>query len=360
MVTPEAPSARKKLTDYPVPRMVSEQIARFSDTPPKGTERVFNPRQTAQILRGREDAQAIGIDIGRTKIAARLVAIRNGSVSVLQERTFTGDQLDFLGFLEDIPQTFSEQPLPIGIATTGIVEGSRLIHATHIPGLVGSLQEKYDGDFLQLYPNVPIAVDNDAKAGAVAASLEAVSHFPETEKVIFIVNGYGAGAAVMADGVIYPAEWGRKRLVDSALLNPYGQTPPEGEEGLRVTRVAAGNGIQSLWYQKRKTDLSGKEIAKAYQNGDVVARRLYDTSALLTAHAAVGLDGSAERPLEPGRTIVVCQGGTFQAPDYGARFEQILANELGYQPNVLYAHSKDFSGSGNACLDGAVMLALTT
>jgi hypothetical protein len=110
-------------------------------------------------------------------------------------------------------------------------------------------------------------------------------------------------------------------------------------------------GVEDIWFQKTGERLSGREISARYLSGDQMALDLYDTSAIITAHAVKGIAETFRLGDEAAGTAVVCHGGIFHVPGYVERLSIILEQGLSYAPQLLF--TKDFSA--NACLAGAAM-----
>jgi hypothetical protein len=118
--------------------------------------------------------------------------------------------------------------------------------------------------------------------------------------------------------------------------------------------AASKAGIEDLWFQQRHEELGGREIAAAYLAGDELALRLYEGSALVTAHLVKGVAKVLGLIRDWDQTVVVGHGGTFQVPGYGERVRTILEKNLSSATRMLF--TKDFSA--NACLDGAAIAAM--
>ena len=81
--------------------------------------------------------------------------------------------------------------------------------------------------------------------------------------------------------------------------------------------AASKAGIEDLWLQQRRAELGGREIAAAYLAGAELARRLYEGSALVTAHLVKGVAKVLGLVRDWEKTVVVGHGGAFQVPGYG-------------------------------------------
>jgi predicted NBD/HSP70 family sugar kinase len=132
---------------------------------------------------------------------------------------------------------------------------------------------------------------NDAEAGLIAASLEAIKREPQTRNVIYVINGSGLGGAVLKDTTVFTSEPGHIRVEPE--LNRFSQRKPCGVLGATYTcleAVAASKaGIEDIWLQRHDEYRSGREIAAMFLSSNQLMLDLYDNSALVTAHVVKGL-----------------------------------------------------------------------
>jgi predicted NBD/HSP70 family sugar kinase len=296
----------------------------------------------------------LAIDIGGDKLIAARYDLHDGRLErkfdIVVRRDEGGSR--YVGMLTKLADLAHRARLPVGISFAGPTDGTRLVAAPNLPALFQDLHDRYSGDFANLFPSV--TVTNDAEAGIMAASVEAIKHHPTMRHVIYIINGSGLGGAVLSDGTIYACEPGHIEV--DPQLNAFNQGKPCGMLGAAyvcIEVVAASKaGIEDLWFQRRSKPCSGREIANHYLLGDELAGDLYDNSALVTAHAIEGLAHAFQ--LCPDQTAVVGHGGIFNVPGYGKRVRSILEKDRA-QPRCLLFTS-DFST--NTCLDGAALAAI--
>jgi predicted NBD/HSP70 family sugar kinase len=297
---------------------------------------------------------AIAIDIGGDKLIAAYYHVCNGRLERMSEDVVWRDEggARYVDILERLAGEAHQHRLPVGISFAGPTDGTKLVAAPNLPALLQYLYDRYGGDFANLFPSV--TVTNDAEAGIMAASVEAIKQHPTTRHVIYIINGSGLGGAVLTGNKIYACEPGHVEIHPQ--LNRFNQGKPCGMLGARhvcIEVVAASKaGIEDLWFHLCSEQRSGREIATRYLSGDRLALVLYDNSARVTAHAIKGLAHAFELDLD--QTAVVGHGGIFNVPGYGERVRSILAKDSS-QPGCLL-FTKDFST--NACLDGAAIAAV--
>lgn len=368
-----------------VPLVNREQLACYT---PEGVQlrivRDIDPAQVAEALRHSKGRRAIGFDIGGKKIAASLVeVVEDGRLKVVgHEDSFRSENgAGYLGFIERIVKTHDGgKGLAVGFSFAGPSDNTKPRVYPNVGNLRPELEEKFRGDLANTVPNAS-SVDGggDAETGIVAGVMEAYRKNPKIKKVIYIINGGGIGGAVWKEiessddsmGNIIAVEPGHTSVVRA--LNPYNQTTtcgmPRAPNLPCVERVgSSGQGVEQIYFQQTGEKLDGEKIAQRYEEGDELAVNLYDNAALITAIAILGLDQASEarplkRPLDPKTIVVAAHGGIFNVKGFTRRMVQILEvylQELGlnYKPRIIY--TKDFTKqtSGNACLDGAEILAL--
>jgi len=336
--------------------LIPAQIARFTRTSLRAVKtRDFDPRATLQTLNAAAEAHVIAVDIGGDKLIASRYAITKGvlrrvGAGKIRERTAGAGYLDAL---EEAAAQARADGLPVGVSYAGPIEGTKVLAGMNVPVFMRDLQSRYGGDFAKVYS--PITLANDAEAGTIAASVEAVRRYPASRNVIYVINGSGIGGAVLKDNVLYATETGHVQIQDS--LNRFRQRTPCGMFGAEyvcLERVAASkSGIEDMWRQRRGQQLTGKEIAAAYLAGDEFACGLYETSVLVVVHIVMGIASAFGLLNEWDETVVVGHGGTFNVPGYSESVRLMLAREVSARTRMLF--TKDFSL--NTCLDGAAIAA---
>jgi predicted NBD/HSP70 family sugar kinase len=343
------------LADREVPSIIPEQVDRFTVEALRAKPvRYFDPQAVLHQFRVGGDKTVIAVDIGGDKLIAWSYVVHHGLLRQLAEVTLRhGDGgSGYLDGLEEVADLARREVLSVGLSFAGLTDGTQVITTANLPVFTADLDERYGGNFAELFPAVAVA--NDAEAGLVAGALEAAKTYPAVQNVIYVINGSGLGGAVLTGNTNFAIEPGHIQI--EAGLNPFGQHKPCGILGATyvcIEGVAASKaGIEDIWRQRRGERLSGKEIAAKYLAGDRMALDLYDSSALVTAHVIKGIAKAFELPADFDRTAVIAHGGIFQVPGYGERVRSILAKDLSYVPRMLF--TKDFSR--NTCLDGAAIV----
>lgn len=149
------------------PEIPAEQVSAFTFESLRAKPAMhFSLQELNTRMEKREGDRVMAIDIGGSKVTAATFVVRNSflhkeieSLKILVKKS--GE--DFLPFLVTLAEEASAKSVPVGISTTGIVEGTYLKTASRIPILSEQLQ-KYERDFAKLFPTLS-AVTNDAVAG---------------------------------------------------------------------------------------------------------------------------------------------------------------------------------------------------
>jgi predicted NBD/HSP70 family sugar kinase len=339
-----------------VPLLIPEQISRFSLQSLRAkSKRHFDPRAALLTLRADAQKTVLAVDIGGDKMVVGWYAVRDGLLVQITESLIVRGEggSGYLKLLEELALRIRQDSVAVGISSAGVVEGTRLLTSPNVSVFLEAMNDRYGGDFANLFPWV--TVTNDAEAGIMAGALEAVKCHPPTRHVVYIINGSGLGGALLSDNVVIATEPGHIEVV--AELNPFDQRRSCGVLGAThvcLERIAAAKaGVEDLWFQQKGERLDGTSISTRYLAGDQLALELYDNSALITAHAIKGMIRAFNLSDDLERTVVVGHGGIFHVPGYATRLESILNISLSRAPNMIF--TKDFST--NACLDGGAIAA---
>lgn len=344
------------LANLSIPDLVPEQVERFTFEALQGKPvRSFDPQATLHTLRTGAEKTVVAADIGGDKLIASSYDARDGLLLQLAEVLIRrGDGgAGYLDGLEQVAELARRKTLSLGISFAGPTAGTKILASPNLPVFAAEFLDRYGSDFAGLLPGVAVA--NDAEAGIMASALEAAKRYPETQNVIYLINGSGIGGAVLTGNRIFAAEPGHVQV--ETRLNPFGQRKPCGMLGATyvcVEVVAASKaGVEDIWLQQQGERLGGREIAAKYLAGDLMALELYDNSALVTAHVIKGIAKAFGLPRDFDGTVIVCHGGIFEVPGYRQRVCAILEKNLSSIPRMLF--TRDFSS--NTCLDGAAIAA---
>jgi predicted NBD/HSP70 family sugar kinase len=314
----------------------------------------FDPNRAATMLRDAPEVMAI--DIGGDKIRKAIYTFENGYIerreeAVLQSKGGAG----YLDFLQRLASEAEARNLRIGISSATKLDGSVITRTVNLPIFFEEMRAAYDSNYEHLFPG-RVFVANDTVTGICGASTHIATTGQSSDETAFFICASGVGASVIKDGRAIHVEAAHVPLVD--ILNPLDQRTPCNVEGKayvcveRVTAVRAG--IESLYRQRTGTALEGVALGKLYECGDPLSVQLFETSALVLAHAIVGV---LQRYgfTSSARTAVVLHGGSFEVARYRAELTRNLDAILAPpRPRVVF--SRDISS--NICLDGAAVLAI--
>lgn len=337
--------------------MLSEaQLAAFSLTTIRAAQSgFFDPAGVSERIAAVGSDMVTAVDIGGDKIvSARYVGAGGGLKRCDPARLLHASAgAGYLKLLREVSSDAEAAGSPLGISYAGPVQAGKALAGMNLAIFFDEFGTTYGGDFTRLNPRATLV--NDGQAGLLSAALEAVRRHPALRHVILVINGSGLNCAVLKDGMVFTTEAGHVPV--EAALNPLGQRKPcgmLGAEYICVENVGASvAGIEDLWYQSVGLRSSGREIAAALADGDDFAARLYENSALVTAHVVLGTAHAFGLVGDWASTAVVGHGGTFRVPGFRERVRDILDAGAGAQTQFFV--TTDFTD--NACLDGAAIAA---
>lgn len=350
------------LLNLPVPLLLTNQLEKFTfDSIFARDKGSFDPNEAKKVLVQSAGRKVIAIDMGGGTFRYTIFKIdKGGNMIPLEEKIIYGKYgKGFLELLEKISKKATKEHLHVGISTAGSgLEGTKLMSSRNMRTLISDLKEKYSSDFKNIFHKLKVVLLNDAVAGLIGSSCFATEKYPETKTVMFEINGTGYGQAVLTNSKIFATEVGHVEIVSE--LNPFNQDEPCGSLGNNFTcieRVAAsGAGIEAIWQKQTDENLDGKEISKRYQEGDHLAKQLYDNSARLMAHGIIGTANVLNlfknaKSLE--QTTIVLHGGCSKVPFYPERLKQILEKNLKKEIKLIV-----FKEGKNPSLEGAAIASL--
>jgi predicted NBD/HSP70 family sugar kinase len=316
----------------------------------------FMPGQVRPLLSELRGPVA-AVDIGGDKLASAWYApeagtvTRTGAPSILR----SVDGVGYLACLVEIARRASAESVVLGVSFAGPLSGTRILSGMNVGTFVREFTEGYDGDFDRLGSSCRVV--NDARAGLVAAALEAESRFPGVRNVLFLINGSGLNAAVLRAGEILTMEAGHVPVTDP-VLNPFNQRRPCGMNGATYVCLenvgASRAAVEDVWRQRTGSPVGGRQIAEAARSGNDLASGLYTTAALVTAVMAEGVARAVDLIADWSWTVLVGHGGTFHVPEFAEQVRHRVEGRLGRPARFLT--TADFTD--NACLDGAAIEAL--
>jgi glucokinase len=309
------------------------------------------------------DRQAVGIDIGGTKIAALRISaegeIRAGTVIP----TPANDQSVALPAIEAAAaEVMDDGVVAIGIGMAGLIDvRSGVLLST--PNLVW--RQLPLGEGLRAKYGLPVTVDNDATSAAWAESRLGASR--ERADSLFVGVGTGIGGGIVSGGNLIRGAHGLAGEIGHSIVEPGGPLCGCGNRGC-WEQVASGLAIARAG-RRAVTDEPGSEIARlaggdpgratgelvteAAQRGDDVAVAILATVARRLGEGVASL----VNVLDP--EIVVIGGGVGEAGDvlFGPLREAFLASVEGadVRPEVPIVPAQLGNDAGAI---GAALLAL--
>ena len=144
----------------------------------------------------------IGLDIGGTKCAISTGECRDGSIEIRSREEFPTAGLSWRQVLEEFARRIAllgEAPGAIGISCGGPLDSRRgvIMSPPNLPGWDDVPVVKFFEDRF----HVPVAVQNDANACALAEYLYGSGR--GTRSMVFMTFGTGLGAGIVIDGKLY-------------------------------------------------------------------------------------------------------------------------------------------------------------
>ena len=223
----------------------------------------------------------IGLDIGGTKCAISTGVCEGGTIKILSREEFPTAGLSWRQVLDEFARrielqtsNFKLQTIgAIGISCGGPLDSKRgvIMSPPNLPG--------WDNvpvvDFFRERFGVPVAVQNDANACALAEYLYGSGR--GVKNLVFMTFGTGLGAGIIIDGKLYSGandnagEIGHIRL---APTGPIGYNKEGSAEGF-----CSGAGIARLAKIRKGLDLTTKEIFARVRAGDADCAEVFRESA---------------------------------------------------------------------------------
>lgn len=215
------------------------------------------------------------VDIGGTKIAAGAVtesgmAISRFECATAPEEGFAPAVERIKSMLREIAHGASAEFEGIGIACPGPVDPFTGVigDVGTLPGWQGgNLMAEFEPDF-----GVPVAVENDADAAALAEA----SHGPAKDRrcVIYITVSTGIGGGIILSGELYRGVDGAHPELGHQIIDPSGPLCYCKARGCWES-LASGTAMAS-WMREQQpgvTELSAAGICARAQQGDELALR---------------------------------------------------------------------------------------
>ncbi len=223
----------------------------------------------------------IGLDIGGTKCAISTGECEDGAIKILSREEFPTAGLSWQQVLDEFARrielqtsNFKHQTIgAIGISCGGPLDSKRgvIMSPPNLPGW----DDVPVVDFFKERFGVPVSVQNDANACALAEYLYGSGR--GVKNLVFMTFGTGLGAGIIIDGKLYSGandnagEIGHIRL---APTGPVGYNKEGSAEGF-----CSGAGIARLAKIRKGLDLTTKEIFARARAGDPDCTEVFRESA---------------------------------------------------------------------------------
>ncbi len=235
----------------------------------------------------------IGIDIGGTKCAVIYANVTEDNIEIIEKKKLkTDNDKDPYKIIEEFCEIINKIAKPNGIDAIGISCGGPLDSIRGVimrPPNLPKWDDVHIVDILKEKYNIPVSLQNDANACALAEWKYGAGK--GTENMIFMTFGTGLGAGLILDGRLYAGtndnagEAGHIRLSENG---PVGFHKSGSFEGF-----CSGGGLAQLGYTLgleayqagrcpqyfdpsiAPEGINAKTIADAADNGDEVAIEVY-------------------------------------------------------------------------------------
>ncbi|MFC0472133.1 ROK family protein [Halalkalibacter kiskunsagensis] len=231
-----------------------------------------------------------GLDIGGTKCAISLGRLDDGEIEIIKKKQFptpNTPEKAIDSMLETLDQLLEEHQVSslhaIGISCGGPLNSRQgiILSPPNLPGwdnieIVSQLEQRY---------NIPVALQNDANAGAMAEWRWGAGI--GTENMIFLTFGTGMGAGLILNGQLYSGtndlagEVGHVRLANDG---PVGFGKAGSFEGFcsgggiaklatkkAIKAIEAGNPPKYCPSVEQVDEITTKKVGEAAQTGDPLA-----------------------------------------------------------------------------------------
>ena len=249
---------------------------------------------------------AIGIDVGGTKIAAGVID-RDGQIQRRIERpTPTESRDEFLELLDEIvDQLRVERVAAIGFGLPSTIDQrtGRVVGSVHVPLADFDFRDHAAERF-----SVPVALDNDGNAAAIAEWK--IGAGKGSSHMVMLTLGTGVGGGLILDGKPYRGYVGAGAEIGHMVLE-YGGAPCSGNctgHG-HFEQVSSGGAADRRAVELLGPDATGRELVGAARAGNQEAlEAIRDIGRKLGAAL-----GSLVNVFNP--EVIVIGGGFSQARD---------------------------------------------
>jgi glucokinase len=252
------------------------------------------------------DALAIGIDVGGTKIAAGLVDAA-GRIMARREVPTPTESTDALvaeviALVRDLATEHSVTAVGVGVA--GLVDstGAVVLSSSHLP-----LRREPLRDRLATALELPVVVDNDANVGGLAEVSLGVAR--GARHALLVTVGTGLGGAVIIDGQVHRGWQGAAGEIGHIIVERDGRPCPCGSRGC-WEQYGSGRALLRAAVAAGLDVTHGSDVTAAAEAGDAQAR---GALAEIGGWLGIGI-ASLVAVLDP--EIIVVGGGVSAAGDH--------------------------------------------
>ena len=273
------------------------------------------------------DLLVAGVDVGGTNVEVGLVDEQHQVHERAKKPTPTGGPDDVLDAIAELISSLDADPIAVGVGIPGVVhEGAVLT----VPNLA-NWHERFDlVEALRTRIDVPIALGNDANVGLLGEWLNGAAK--GVRNVLGLWMGTGIGGGLILDGRPYNGTRGAAGEIGHVVVQEGGALCTCGRRGCaeayagrRTMRGVASAMADAGWTtslfeirdEEDKSTLTSKVWAKALDDGDELATKLFDTAIEMLGVAV----GSAVNLLD--LDVVVVGGGLAE------KLGQDLADRIG-------------------------------
>jgi glucokinase len=249
---------------------------------------------------------AIGVDVGGTKIAAGVVDRQGKILRRIERPTETASQEKLLALLDEIVKSLMVDgvvAIGFGLPSTIDQRSGRVVGSVHIP-----IKDLDFRDRMAQAVSLPVALDNDANAAAIAEWKVGAGH--GVRHMIMLTLGTGVGGGLILDGKPYRGFVGAGAEIGHMVLE-YGGEPCGGNctgHG-HLEQVASGRAADRAAKRILGPDATGRELVGAAREGNRAA-----LEAIVEIGRRLGAAiGSLVNIFNP--EVVVIGGGFSQARD---------------------------------------------
>ncbi len=249
---------------------------------------------------------AIGIDVGGTKIAAGVID-REGDIQRRIERpTPTASRDEFLGLLDEIVDDLRVEgvaAIGFGLPSTIDQRTGRVVGSVHVPLADFDFRDHAAERF-----SVPVALDNDGNAAAIAEWK--IGAGKGSNHMIMLTLGTGVGGGLILDGKPYRGFVGAGAEIGHMVL-VYGGPPCSGNctgHG-HFEQVSSGRAADRKAVELLGPGATGRELVGAAREGNQEALEAVREIGRLLGAAL----GSLVNIFNP--EVIVIGGGFSQARD---------------------------------------------